>query len=594
MSDYEFSRGQFQHQDLIRTISISFQPFIPFTEVYSMQIQDYGGGSVSNLGTERMGYYRFAPGPTSRTNPDKTGKELPWSEKRSIYTGEGSKYPRLDKMSKYGTPRSERVLDVAPEGQAENSVLGKELSNILQPPQGYISSLSGNTLNNQLIRDMTELEVNIISQRLDEAMNSNKLKGPDDRNFDTSLSNNNSSSFQGSSQGFDLDLTDTGLSTLNKMLASEGKFGFGKDLPEDVTAMEITGQEVGSTKKMLFAGVNYEGKTIKKQKKLWVEKIEKVFQKWNAEIRAVATKNLTKLGRYGNADKAGYLREQFHWKTRGRSAYQTSGIDYEIRQLLDRFVKANMRPYPYEGPITSNSRGITIIRPVMVNGIPQVAISDIGKFTRVIPGAKNVGNSMALWAKTLNTTKTKLIDKIATQSRTVAANKSIATLERLKTVGKYTMARVRLDAHNALRLQIGGGNAALHKVSIEIAQDLTRQIKEYYKSPEKQTEFAMWYRKLMSLSNKLTRSWWKASRKLVGEKLGNPLSEEFQFGNSWKPMGSKQNNPSNYGKKKYTGVWNALNQDAWKGSDKTYGYNLSISPMMEARRKGTGDITSFQ
>ena len=276
MSDYEFSRGQFQTQDLIRTISISFQPYIPFSEVYSMQMQDYGGGSVSNLGAERMGYYRLAPGPTGKQNSDKPARVLPWSEKRSIYTGEGSKYPRLDKMSKYGTPRSERVIGVAPQGQGSSSVLGEELSNLLQPPQGYVASLSGNTLTGRLVRDMTELEVNMVSQRLDEAMNDNKLRGAKDRDFDSSLSNNNSSIFQGSPQGFDLDLTDTGLSTLNKMLSSKGKFGFGEDLPEDTTSMEITGQQVGSTKKMLFSGINYEGKSIKAQKEKWVEHIEKI------------------------------------------------------------------------------------------------------------------------------------------------------------------------------------------------------------------------------------------------------------------------------------------------------------------------------
>ena len=584
MSEYQFSRGQFQTQDLIRTISISFQPYIPFSEVYSMQMQDFGGGSVSNLGAERMGYYRLAPGPTGRKNSAKPARELPWSEKRSIYTGEGSKYPRLDKMSKYGTPRSERVIGVAPQGQGSSSVLGEELSNLLQPPQGYVASLSGNTLTGRLVRDMTELEVNMVSQRLDEAMNANKIRGSKDRDFDSSLSNNNSSIFQGSSQGFDLDLTDTGLSTLNKMLSSEGKFGFGEDLPKDTTSMEITGQQVGSTKKMLFSGINFEGKSIKAQKEKWVKHIEKIFEKWNIEMKSKAT---SKIQTYGGRDAAGFLRGKFQQGNQ-------SGMDYEIRQLLDRFVKGNLKPYLYEGPLTNNTRGLTIIRPTIINGIPQVMINDIATYTRVIPGTKNISNSMVLWSKTLNTSKTKLIDKIATQARTVAANKSIATLDRLKTVGSYTMARTRLDAHNALRLQIGGGNAALHKVSIDIANDLTRQIKEYYSSPEKTKEFATWYKRLMQMSNSLTQSWWKASRRLVGEKLGNPLSEEFQFGKSWKAMGSKQTTPSSYGKKKYTGVWNAENQDAWKGSNKRYGYNLSISPMMEARRKGTGDISSFQ
>jgi len=589
MSDYEFSRGQFLHQDLIRTISISFQPYIPFSERYAMQMQDSGGDAASELGAERMGYYRLAPGAVSGKNPKTVARELPWSEKRSIYTGEGSKYPRLDKMSKYGTPRSERVIGVAPQGQGSSSVLGEELSNILQPPQGYVSSLSGSTLHGKLIRDMTELNLHMISERLDDAMNANKLKGTKEgpREFDSALSNNNSSIFQGSSQTFDVDLTNTGLSSLNEMLSSKGKFGFGKDLPEDVTAMEITGQKVGSTKKMLFSGIDFEGKHITTQKKKWIEKIEKVFGKWNSAMMREGNKVKAKMRSFGNnRDAAGFLRGKFQQG-------QQTGIDYEIRQMLDRFVKGNLRPYLYQGPLTKNSIGITIIRPTMVDSVPQVDITEISKNTRVLRGS-TVTAAMTLWAKTLNPTKNKLIDKLAIKARSQAANLSIATKDRLQTVGKYTMARVRLDAHNSLRLEIGGGNAALHKVSIDIANDLTRQMKEYYSSPGKNKEFATWYKRLMKMSNALTQSWWRASRKLVGEKLGNPLSEEFQFGKSWKPMGSKQHDPSSYGKKKYTGVWNTQNEDAWKGANKSHGYNLSISPMMEARRKGSGDISSFQ
>ena len=50
------------------------------------------------------------------------------------------------------------------------------------------------------------------------------------------------------------------------------------------------------------------------------------------------------------------------------------------------------------------------------------------------------------------------------------------------------------------------------------------------------------------------------------------ISEEFLYGKHWKGP-----------RKKYFGVWNAPNEDTWKGGR---GYNMSMSPVMEARRKG--------
>ena len=89
----------------------------------------------------------------------------------------------------------------------------------------------------------------------------------------------------------------------------------------------------------------------------------------------------------------------------------------------------------------------------------------------------------------------------------------------------------------------------------------------------------------MKESNRLTQSWYRAALKLSGEKLGNPLSEEFRFGTDWKKGGSGKD----MNKKKYLGVWNGASTDAWR---EDLGYNFSISPMMEARRAGSGGSLS--
>ena len=593
MSQYQFSTGQFQVQDIIRTISISFQPYLPFTEVYQMDMQSFGGGSISSIGSERMGYYRIAPSPSpGKSNPDSVARELPWSEKRMIYTGQGSKYPRLSKMSKYGVARSKRVVGVAPQGQSSSTVLGKELSELLNANfdgTNFVDTLSGATMNGKMIRDYNELNVNMISQMLDAAMGSGKIKGRQGRDMSGVQADTGTSSFAPSSQGFDIDLQAKGMEALNEMVSQK----FGTDLDPTVSSMEVTSQQVGSSKKALFSGVNYEGKKISEQKKLWVAKIKNVFTKWNAEIRK-EYKQLSGTQGYSSADKAGAIREQFQWKKRGKKSYQATGMDYEIRQMLDRFIKSKMRPYLYEGPLTANSRAITQITPIVnAEGIPQVKVTDIARVTRVVKGRSSIADSLVVYYKGITGNSKSAIDTIAHKARADAAAKSISKLARLQTVGKYTTAKATLDSQNALQVQIGGNNAVLHKVSNDIAATLTSQLKEYYSSPAKNAQFQAWYSHLMRDSNRLTQSWYQAAKKLTGEKLGNPLSEEFRFGNQWAPIGSRSANPSSYGKKKYTGVWNGENQEAWKGANKRYGYNFSISPMMEARRYGTGDVSSL-
>ena len=589
MSNYEFSTGQFQTQDIIRTISISFQPYIPFSEVYKMDMQTFGGGSISSIGSERMGYYRIAPSPApGKRNADKPAKELPWSEKRSIYTGQGSKYPRLSKMSKYGQPRAQRVVGVAPQGDASSSVLGEELSSILNANfdgQNFIDTLSGATLHGKLIRDYNELNVNMLSQMLDDAMGSGKIKGKNSRDMSSVQSATGHSAFdpKPSPQGFDLDLQAKGMEALNEMISAK----FGKDLDPRVGHMEITAQTIGSTKKQLFQGLDYEGKSIAKQKELWVKKIEAVFKKWNSEIKGYAGKLKDDITKMEAVDVAAAIRSKI------KAGSYAGSTTYELRQMLDRFIKSKMVPYLYEGPLTKTSRAITQITPTIVDGIPQVNITDIGKVTRVMMGKRSIADSLIMYYKRINTDSLSELDSMAQKARVDAAAKSISTLARLQTVGKYTTAKATLDAQNALEIRIGGDNAVLHKVSIDIAATLTSQIKEYYSSPAKNKQFRDWYTNLMRESNRLTQSWYRAAHKLTGEKLGNPLSEEFRFGNAWSPIGSRNANPSSYGKKKYTGVWNAENQDAWKGANARYGYNFSISPMMEARRYGTGDVKSL-
>ena len=58
MSDYEYAGGNtntgFMTQDLIRTVNLSFQPYLPFTQQYSMMLQE------PNY-PQRANYFRLGP-----------------------------------------------------------------------------------------------------------------------------------------------------------------------------------------------------------------------------------------------------------------------------------------------------------------------------------------------------------------------------------------------------------------------------------------------------------------------------------------------------------------------------------------------------
>ena len=155
--------------------------------------------------------------------------------------------------------------------------------------------------------------------------------------------------------------------------------------------------------------------------------------------------------------------------------------------------------------------------------------------------------------------------------------------------GKFLEARTKLDASNVkLRLNKVGADGqptTVHKVSLDIAQKMEKDLLARYQA--RTPQFKEWYEKMMRASNSLTRSWFNNLLNVRGHgpsdtvkagKNNSPasISKEFMYGKDWTGP-----------RKKYMGVWNPPNVDTWKGVKGMRGYNMSLSPMMESRRKGT-------
>ena len=540
-----------------------------------MALQDQGGGGIAGVDSSRLGYWRFSPkdnpvAPNSKAQGRDNNYQYP--ERRRIYRGEGS--GKLTAMSAT-TNREEDSLRVIPKQgmMGATARLAAELNYLLNADFDKDSFLQQNAKTPGQMHDADELALHMVARQLDRDISSGQLNSDGEGTFVPAERTAYTATFTANtSRGFDIHLEN--YRSLNTYLQT----AMGDAYDNTVQDLEMsTGQSGPTNKKYLFAMSGLETKTIDRQKKAWQRTIASKINRFNTSI------NNKFLGMQGMSDRTSFevLREGY------TASSVSTNINHNIRQLSSRFAENNMRPFYMTAPLTSSSMGIIVMRATRgSSGVPNFAVPTINDIV-IIQGTTSLRGGLVGTMIRANQSSMAYIDSLNRQLLGIAGGSAISTDTTLESVGRYTEAVANLMSSGELQLKIGradGNNATLHKVSLDISQKIMTDLNEYYNTGMMKAGLMTFYENMMAESNSLTKSWSHNAQRVKGER-GKGLSEEFRFGTDWKKGGSGMD----MNKKKYLGVWNGASTDAWR---EDLGYNFSISPMLEARRQGSGGSMS--
>ena len=544
-------------QNVFRTISVGFQPYLPFTQAYTMELRQQ---AASMQGASNRGYFTLQPEDRPGLGEDERDG-YPWVIRRQTYMAEGD--GRLAYMSRL-MDREERALEAANDirAQASGDILGERLSNIIggriQGPLQQYSTRVSSELELGFLERMFQQEgvAGMSSPRLNRSGSYERAK-----DFDTYLEDHDT---------FKQFLSDT----------------LGTTLFDDqhTTSFELEDRQTETGHKIL-SHVNTANMTVAEARVAWATHIQTEVDSWNQSIaeRWLSNSNIVS---QGNAQYdyqlARNLFEEGH----------TSGEEYEIRQFLNRMqrnvdqqlLNSLARPAQH---IVSNQLGNNLVGfarffPIRDSrGIPQIGWDGMNASTAdeyeasvmvLRPPDGRIITAFAQWADVTVTSVSFDAMTLLSDAIERAAGVATATNARLLARGTFMGTNMTSAIMDSIDVEVDwAAGDKIHLTSTGLAEHLQTQFDNLFYGGQYEALFADWYADLMEESNKLTSAWHAAVG--PGPVNGWPISTEFQFGDD-------AGNP----RKHYLGVWNKEDEDAWRNND--VGYNFSISPLVMSRRAG--------
>jgi len=553
----------FGEQDVFRTVSIAFQPYLPFTQAYAMRLKDT---NASVAGASSTGYFDLHPEDSSSLGDDERSG-YPYVLRRQIYQGAGG--GRTAIMSSMMN-REENVLQTANslDKTSASNVMGAGLEQLLDSQSVALTAPSLST------RYRDEIEIKM----LDFINEFTDMDMANTRDFTSDALRRNDHD-TGQSKDFDLYLENN--DTFKQYVQSI--------LPQkihNIQSAEVSRESGKGASKKILAQVENVSKNTTKAKKQWTAHITTEVGRWNASI-------VTEWRRNEYPTNAGDPTAAQFEVAKNMFGSDAAGTDnYDLRQFINRVGRSRgmaesanygMEPirHVYQVTLTQNSIGFTTFYPTAnSSGIPQIGFDNNNvNVVEALDG--NVINSLSLWMESQAMSNSHLIDYLGSLMHSEATSTAVSTEDRVERAGDYKAAQVALDFENKVQLTIKGTGGQMHLTITEIAANLRTQLDEFYNNGQAQANFAVWYEALMAKSNDLTKDWYDAvGNGPKGNRQGTTLSSEWQFGDD-------KGNP----RKHFLGVWNKESESAWKGTGAgQVGYNFSISPLVTSRREGTASF----
>tara|TARA_R110002020_G_scaffold88571_2_gene217305 strand:- start:3317 stop:4993 length:1677 start_codon:yes stop_codon:yes gene_type:complete len=556
MPNVHYTDVQFGTQNVFRTVTVAYQPYIPFTQAYRMQIEG-GQATMASQGASSAGYFKMSPQDAAGIGDDERDG-YPWTNRLQAYQGAGE--GRLAGMSTMMN-REASVLKSARqiEGGVASSVMGQQLSEILN----YGATLPTNAFQSRSSRIASELELEFLDNLFSE------------HGISTSQRTLQRGSDYGQAKDFDMYLENN--DTFRQFLTEElGSRGLSTD---ELHSFELEDRRSNYSHKIL-SRIDAEGMSVSGARRAWGSHIHQHITQWNARI--------VQLWNSGS-NVASRTSQDF---TNARELFTGgSSMDYEIRQFMNRMARnediraldssvANVVRHAISSQLGGNYVGFATFYPDRTTGtnIPQIGWDGLNtarpEEAVIVIGTSTgrVAEAFLAWAGRNGQLIGTTIQRLGAMAAQEAADVAVSTEARLLAMGQYGIASNLTSIMGGIRPTV----SMTHLTSTDIALSLSQQIQEHFNNPQTTTAFGEWYRELIEKSNDLSRSWHSAVG--VGPVFGHSLSEEWQFGDD-------AGNP----RKHYLGLWNKADEDAWKG-DLTTGYNFSISPMVISRRAGTASF----
>jgi hypothetical protein len=558
---------QFQKQDVMRTITVGFQPYMPFSQQYAMSLRPEA----------EPGYFELTPQPEGDEMLPTTGKgkEYSFETRMKTYMGKGEE--GLAYMSRYHSPdRATQVANAPPQGAATaTSTAAKQLANMFKSRMDVRATPKG------MSRDVGELTLGKLTRMLDKELKMSRTQDQIDRGP------KRGGKFWGND--FDIQLERTG-GTFKEFLNTK----IGKKEMEGVHSLEMTRAAGNSTTSKLLSmsqkemndrsekGAEAKFKAhVKDKLTVMNETIKDVVLKMSKEERELYNKTeATMLGRGAGAAGSGMLAAR---------ALVKAGSDVLLNRTLRDFIGkvsrstlinelnglTGLAKHLYQVRLGKKMLGFAMIsaKPITVGEVtyprfepePHIIVMEVGA------GANQLVNGFGEWVVENKGVDSKIMSGYIADAETYASSQAILTQDRVDHMyesSSVNAAQMVIDSTG-----IAVGETVLSNVRLmpmDIAENIRQQMILHFREGGASKRFAQWYQRLFDKSNLLTRSWYN-SISMVG-KRGGSFSEEWTYGDD-------KGNPN----KRFLGVWSKASQDTWKND---VGRNVSISPFIISRRKG--------
>ena len=548
MSNIALAGRQFQQQNVFRSITVGLQPYLPLTQKYKL-------GLVPPTGPQPgLGYFNMAPRPAGGSTPPQ-----PWQKRiNEANTGAYQNTPRTGEPNNWNAAKQQASSLASAPIAAQD--LGFLFSKILD------GKLAGGIMSRNAAgfrqTDVNEIEALMLGKEL-EKLDPNTFKGEN-----SEVSNDIVFQKQGkgmSSETFDITFKEGGGSAIEKAISDT----FGKSMTENSVGVEMTVAKARTQGVKLFSRF---GKRDVKDAggidKAFEKQVNTTLNKINKSILTKGKKLDKEVDRYSSV----------------RGAFGTGTLhDKFARELIDRVgklahassgPKAQELAYNYQvplGALQEGMMGMVRLQGTTKNGWPQIIASEIG--VKYVGGAGADSGNMADMLVKVGTTSETAMGKNFLQRAGIihhtSADLAIATESRIASAGEMQYSDVTQNTIGGIDVVVGAktkrGDGVTGLLPADIAEDLLRQIKQFYSNPGFTSDFALFFKKLMHSSATLSDKWQEAAR---GK--GRGMSEKFVYGD---------NDPAFKG----YGVWND-GQYNWQ--DELIGQNLSISPFLTSRRAG--------
>jgi hypothetical protein len=593
---------QFKYQNVFRTISFGFAPFLPMTQSYRMSLD----GEFSQQGS---GYFALYPQEYSSANDNRSG--YPWMQRRFAYNAGGS--GRLSTLNTYS--RQKLALANTPDTQMEKSstALGLELQRVLE-------GLNYNPAARQFQQsDIAELEMLILGRYVHDAQSSDRILkggGPMDiltpNQYRKNMGIDDNTFKQLSSQSFDMYFrNEPGIKKLVGGILGEA--GGGTEANENLNKSMALEMTAASTKnKYLTKGIpnilsgsvetaeilsDTTQKNLDKINTMLVKLLEGVInpQDIKADVGRPTSQNQITLGGQTIAGPLTERMEVTKWLWSQIKAGSVNSLQSEGRRVLSRAFEMQSQQIINQMGKTDrwleqfnlrNMQGFAFI-------LPEYIKMKIGERTLPVPqfkvsaayaiAAKSLAQAARNFARENVFANNKNINKHLARIQQLAIDESVKTQGRISSLSQVQLIQYMEEMVGGAHINVGdagGYPGVVGLTTTSVAKGLQVQIQRILNSGVFQKQFGDFYNRMMSESNRLSTHW--KDNVPTGTTSQSLISKEWTFGDD-------EGNP----RKHYLGIWGPTGEpegdyNNWKDSNRREGANVSISPFLTARRSMTG------